>query len=224
MSHRWPPSGAKHEIQGTLSRKTSFCPAQRIGCPILRAVGEGWDATALHPEALARNFCLSHPSRKTRRMGHPILCERARDTRRHHLAISLGFSSPWVGRRPMTPPVGMTILLCLQELQRKYLPRDRTVIPKRSGEPALSEVEWGPAVSSPIPPGSWYIRGSLIGSKRLHWIDGRRTTRGEKTCQHGRCRQDNDRHEQAQRIIRLHRVELTLYPVRAQQRDGHAHS
>ena len=83
--------------------KHPFAQPQRIGCPILRAVGEGWDATALHPEALARNFCLSHPSRKTRRMGHPILCKRARNTRRHHLAISPGFSSPWVGRRPLIP-------------------------------------------------------------------------------------------------------------------------
>jgi hypothetical protein len=83
--------------------KHPFAQPQRIGCPILRALCEGWEATALHPEALARNFCLSHPSRKTRRMGHPILCERARNTRRHHLAISLGFSSPWVGRRLMTP-------------------------------------------------------------------------------------------------------------------------
>jgi hypothetical protein len=31
------------------------------------------------------------------------------------------FSSPWVGRRPMKTPVGMTILLCLQELERETL-------------------------------------------------------------------------------------------------------
>jgi len=76
--------------------------------------------------------------------------------------MRLSASSPG-GREPQVPPlrfapVGMTILLCPQALQREILdPRNRFVIvptgsggtgAKRSGEPALSEVEWGPAVLS----------------------------------------------------------------------------
>jgi hypothetical protein len=40
------------------------------------------------------------------------------------------FFITWVGRRRMIAPVGMTILLCPQELQRETLdPRNRIVIP-----------------------------------------------------------------------------------------------
>ena len=73
---------------------------QRIGCPhpsrFLRRVG----CHCSSPEALPRDFCLSHPSQKARRMGHPILCGRARNTRLYH-SICPWFSSPWVSRRLM---------------------------------------------------------------------------------------------------------------------------
>jgi hypothetical protein len=48
-------------------------PVESRGLPA-RVLCEGWDATALNPRPLARTFCLSHPSQRTRRMGHPIIC------------------------------------------------------------------------------------------------------------------------------------------------------
>jgi len=65
---------------GTVENRIS-CPATKDRVPhpsrSLRRVG----CHCCSPEALPRNFCLSHPSQKTRRMGHPILCGRATNTR-----------------------------------------------------------------------------------------------------------------------------------------------
>jgi hypothetical protein len=84
---------------GTVENRIS-CPATKDRVPhpsrFLRRVG----CHCSSPEALPRDFCLSHPSQRARRMGHPILCGRARNTRLYH-SIRPWFSSPWVSRRLM---------------------------------------------------------------------------------------------------------------------------
>jgi hypothetical protein len=48
--------------------KTIFLAlAQRIGCPILRAIGEGWDATALHPRPFPATS--AYPTLRRKREG-----------------------------------------------------------------------------------------------------------------------------------------------------------
>ena len=78
------PSGATARKlstnHGTVENRISY-PATKDRVPhpsrSLRRVG----CHCSSPEALPRNFCLSHPSQKTRRVGHPMLCGRARNTR-----------------------------------------------------------------------------------------------------------------------------------------------
>jgi hypothetical protein len=55
--------------------RTRFClpPPPMIGCPILRALGEGWDKQNLRGKGLGGRAVVSHPSPRARRMGHPII-------------------------------------------------------------------------------------------------------------------------------------------------------
>jgi len=59
----------------------------------------GWDTTALHPGLFARRFCLSHPSPRARRMGHPNVRSRASLDRKTGAAVVSGHASEtWVSR------------------------------------------------------------------------------------------------------------------------------
>jgi hypothetical protein len=68
-----PPKPMKNG-EGERMEANISCPTQRIGCPILRVLCEGWDATALNPEALPRKFCLSPPFAKSAKDGPPDPC------------------------------------------------------------------------------------------------------------------------------------------------------
>jgi hypothetical protein len=51
----------------------SFRLSLMIGCPILRALGEGWDKQNMRGKGLGCRAVVSHPSPSARRMGHPII-------------------------------------------------------------------------------------------------------------------------------------------------------
>jgi hypothetical protein len=84
----------------TAQSKTVFLAlSQRIGCPILRALCEGWDATALHPRPFSETS--AYPTLRRKREGWGT---RSPVTGQEILAchsICPWFSSPWVSRRLM---------------------------------------------------------------------------------------------------------------------------
>jgi hypothetical protein len=63
-----------------------------IGCPILRVLGEVWDTTTLIPKPFSRRLYLSHPSPRTRRMGHPII---GGDEKEENTDLGWGFAPSW---------------------------------------------------------------------------------------------------------------------------------
>jgi hypothetical protein len=67
-----PCQGAPRSQQPKRSVFFSFPSPPKIGCPILRAVGEGWDKQNVRGDGLGCRAEASHPSKGTRRMEHPI--------------------------------------------------------------------------------------------------------------------------------------------------------
>jgi hypothetical protein len=56
---------------GQLRRNNLSAREPMFGCPILRAVGEGWDKQNVRGKGLGGRAVVSHPSLRARRMGHP---------------------------------------------------------------------------------------------------------------------------------------------------------
>ena len=72
--------GDENQRQIEWHRRVFLALPQRIGCPILRAFCEGWDKQTLRGRASGEEQWHPILRKKTRRMGHPILCGRARNT------------------------------------------------------------------------------------------------------------------------------------------------
>ena len=93
QQHQWPrvrlsvKSFTGVADPGDMKRRIS-CPRQKVqqipGCPILRAVCEGWDTTNLDTDRR-----VSHPLQRTQRMGHPSFCRANYRAQQNGVAILL---------------------------------------------------------------------------------------------------------------------------------------
>jgi len=93
--------------------------------PILRVLCEGWDKQNLRGKGLGCRAVVSHPSQRTRRMGHPIICGWGKGKRRGYynsrlpsMARVIVTSSAYSMSLPAGTPVAMRVTRTVAERSR----------------------------------------------------------------------------------------------------------